>query len=198
MIAQLFVPGHDVPIHEGRASRVVGRILALGDDEVSATLAAIWSSGSAAATVTLRAVFRRHAERIGNRLEPGTVLSEERCLLLGATFTHEYSVEAAALCNPRWSPLLTNRGRRRARLRFVMSVRQIGEGHRSSIGFRGGVIDANGGVTIDEPSSFTTPGIVGTSVLDADAIRGLAERIHDDTQATAWVLDRLGAHFSVR
>jgi predicted GH43/DUF377 family glycosyl hydrolase len=196
VITQLFVPGHDVPIHEGRPSGVVGRILALGDDEVEVALAAIMARFGRRHR-DLPTVFRRHADRIGNRLEPGTALSEERCLLLGATFTHEYSVEAAALCNPSAVPAPDQSGTPPGALRFVMSVRQIGEGHRSSIGFRTGFLAANGAVTIDEPSPFTTPGRVETSMLDAESFRGSAARIHDHTHATAWVLDRLGDHFSV-
>ena len=58
------------------------------------------SSASAAATATCVATFSHHADRIGNRLDPDAELSEERWLLLGATFTHEYAIEAASLCNP--------------------------------------------------------------------------------------------------
>ncbi len=142
MIAQLFVPGHDVPIgREGRASRVVARILALDDDEVTATLAAIMQRFGGRHR-DLATTFRHHADRIGNRLEPGTELSEERWLLLGATFTHEYAVEAAALCNPSVVAAPDQAGTPRGALRFVMSMRQIGEGHRSSIGFRCGLVDA--------------------------------------------------------
>ncbi len=79
----------------------------------------------------------------------------------------------------------------------VMSVRQIGEGHRSSIGFRTGLLDAAGEVSVDEPVPFTTAGTIGTSTLDADAFRGLAQGFHDDAEATSWVLDRLGEHFSI-
>jgi len=46
------------------------------------------------------AIFSQHAERVSNRLDPKEDLSEERWLLLGASFTHEYSLEAAAVCNP--------------------------------------------------------------------------------------------------
>ena len=38
-------------------------------------------------------------------------------------------------------------------MRFVMSLRAVGEGHLSSIEFRSGVLDADGGITIDEPGT---------------------------------------------
>jgi predicted GH43/DUF377 family glycosyl hydrolase len=123
-------------------------------------------------------------------------LSEDRWLLLGATFTHEYSVEAAALCNPSAVAAPDQTGVPPGSLRFVLSVRQIGEGHRSSIGFRSGVLDQQGGLTIDDPGPFSTAGVIGTSGLDAFTFRSLAEGLDDDTEATGWVLDRLDERFS--
>ena len=52
-----------------------------------------------------------------------------------------------------------------------MSVRAIGEGHRSSIGFRTGIVDASGGVTIDDPAPFATAGVVTPTLLDAAVFR---------------------------
>ena len=197
VIAQLFVPGHDVPIgSEGRASRVVTRILALDDTEVTSTLdATMRRFGRRHRDLT--ATFRCHADRIGNRLEPGAELSDERWLLLGATFTHEYAVEAAALCNPSVVPGPDQSDAPNGTLRFVMSVRQIGEGHRSSIGFRSGLVDELGNVSISETGPFTTSATIGASTLDADGFRALAQHFDDGTESTGWVLDRLGDHFTV-
>ncbi len=55
----------------------------------------------------------------------------------------------------------------------------------------------DGGVTIDEPPPFTTAGSIGPSTLDAEVFRGFAQQLHNDTQATTWVLDRLGEQFTV-
>ena len=196
VIARLFVPGHYVAGGgEGRASSVVENILALSDEEVADTLAATIERFGGRHR-DLAETFRHNAERIGNRLVPGAELSEERWLLLGATFTHEYSVEAASVCNPSAVALADQSGAPAGALRFVMSIRQIGEGHRSSIGFRTGLLDGRGVVTIDDPGPFTTAGAIGPTKLDADAFRGLALRSHD-RDATNWVLDRLGEHFTV-
>jgi predicted GH43/DUF377 family glycosyl hydrolase len=197
VIAQLFVPGHDVPMgREARASRVVERILGLDDDEVALTLAAIMDRFGGRHRDLIE-TFRQHANRIGYRLEPGAELSDERWLLLGATFTHEYAVEAAALCNPSAVAAPDQSHCPAGALRFVMSVRQIGEGHRSSIGFCTGVVDDRGEVTMDERGPFTIAGTVGASTLDADAFCGLAQRINDDHEAASWVLDGLGEHFTI-
>jgi predicted GH43/DUF377 family glycosyl hydrolase len=77
-----------------------------------------------------------------------------------------------------------------------MSVRGIGEGHRSSIGFRTGVIDAAGGVTIDEPAPFATVGAAEPALLDAAVFRSELARVDDAGEAADYVLDGLGERFS--
>jgi predicted GH43/DUF377 family glycosyl hydrolase len=194
VIAQLFVPGHALAgDNEGRASGVVEHVLGLDDDEVTATLAAI-TTRFGRRHRDLAGTFHHHAERIANRVAPRTELSAERRMLLGATFTHEYAVEAAALCNPSTVAAPDQSGTQPGDLRFVMSVRQIGEGHHSTIGFRSGVIDRLGAVTIDEPGPFTTAGTVEHGTLDADLFRSLAH--NGDTESTGWVLDGLANPFT--
>ena len=61
-------------------------------------------------------------------------------LLVGAYFSHEYSVEAAALCNPSMVAHPDQSGLDTGQLRVAISLRQIGEGHLSSIGFATAVI----------------------------------------------------------
>jgi predicted GH43/DUF377 family glycosyl hydrolase len=77
----------------------------------------------------------------------------------------------------------------------VVSVRQIGEGHRSSVGFRTGLVDEHGDVTIDAPEPYTVAGSVGASNLDARAFGGIALR-RNDRSAIEWVLDGLPACFT--
>jgi predicted GH43/DUF377 family glycosyl hydrolase len=195
VIARLFVPGL-AGTYEGRVSGVIDHILALDDLDVAETLDVVLARfGSRHRDLTQ--IFSNHAERVGNRLDPEAELSEERWLLLGATFTHEYAVDAAALCNPSAVAHPDQSAAPAGSLRFVMSVRQIGEGHRSSIGFRTGLLDGSGDVTIDEPGRFTTEGTTGTSPLAGDAFRRSARRVDDDTEATAWVLDGLESNFTI-
>ena len=117
-------------------------------------------------------------------------------LLLGATFTSEYAIEAAALCNPSIVAHPDQAGTAAGSLRFVMSVRGIGEGHRSSIGFRTGVVDAEGGVTVDAPARFATVGSVGSTLLDAAVFRSELARLRDGGEAADYVLDALGDRFT--
>ena len=117
-------------------------------------------------------------------------------LLLGATFTSEYAIEAAALCNPSIVAHPDQAGVAAGSLRFVMSVRGIGEGHRSSLGFRTGVVDAEGGVTVDAPDRFATVGSVGSTLLDAAVFRTELARLRNGGEAADYVLDALGDSFT--
>lgn len=195
VITQLFVPGHtDHAMREGRAAGVVAHVLELDEGSLAEMLCGL-EQRFGARHRDLVGTFRHHADRIANRLEPSVQLSPERRLVLGATFTQEYAVEAAAVCNPSMVALPDQEGVAPGCLRFGMSLRQIGEGHRSSIGFRSGVVDGSGGVTLDDRSAFTTTALIEPSVLGRHLFQATAEE-HHDVEATTWVLGGLGPQFS--
>jgi len=98
-----------------------------------------------------REVLARQFEAVAHHIDKRRSVSAQRRLLIGAYFTHEYSVEAAALFNPSIVVAPDQTGVAPGAARFVMSLRAVGEGHLSSIEFRTGLLDAGGGVTIDEP-----------------------------------------------
>ena len=165
------MPGQEgFELQESRAGAVLSRILALDDDDVRAALHDVVTRFDGRHR-DLKGTFRRHARELADRLDPARELSESRMLLLGAAFTNEYAIEGAALCNPSIVAHPDQTGTAAGSLRFVMSVRGIGEGHRSSIGFRTGVVDSAGGVTIDEPAPFATAGRVEPTLLDAALFR---------------------------
>ena len=105
--------------------------------------------GSITATATCQARSGGTRTSSPNAWIPDCELSETRRLLLGATFTNEYAIEGAALCNPSMVAHPDQTGVPAGSLRFVMSVRAIGEGHRSSIEFRTGVVDGQAKVDFD-------------------------------------------------
>jgi predicted GH43/DUF377 family glycosyl hydrolase len=196
VITRLFVPGQEgFEYQESRAGAVLARILALDEGQVRSALddVVIRFNGRHR---DLAGTFRRHAREFADRLDPGRELSEARKLLLGATFTSEYAIEGAALCNPSIVAHPDQAGTVAGSLRFVMSVRGIGEGHRSSIGFRTGVIDAAGGITIDDPAPFATVGAAEPALLDAAVFRSELTRVDDAGEAADYVLDRLGERFT--
>jgi hypothetical protein len=95
-------------------------------------------------------------------------LSDERTsLLIRANFTQEYSPESAALFNPSLVPYFDQSALVPASLRFIVSLRAIGEGHLSSITFRVGTVDAQGLIEIEPPEQFVSaPTIIPTAAYD--------------------------------
>ena len=63
--------------------------------------------------------------------------------------------KSVALFNPSIVPALIQEGVPPGAIRFLMSLRAIGEGHLSSIVFRTGVIDAGGDVQLDPPGPYS-------------------------------------------
>jgi len=196
VVARLFVAGQEVVAGgEGRASGVVSRVLELPEDQVRTRLADLLGRFGDRHT-DLVGTFSQHADRIANRLDPHVELTEDRWLLLGAAFTHEYAVEAAALCNPSIVPHPDQTGLPADALRFVLSVRGIGEGHLSTIGFRTGTATTSGHVEIDPPEAHPILGTADPGVLDRAAFHGQLSALGRDGETAAFVLDHLDGTFT--
>jgi predicted GH43/DUF377 family glycosyl hydrolase len=196
VISRLFVPGQEGFEHqESRAAAVLARILDLDEGQVRSSLDDVINRFDGHHR-DLAGTFRRHARELADRLDPGRELSETRKLLLGAMFTSEYAIEGAALCNPSIVAHPDQAGTVAGSLRFVMSVRGIGEGHRSSIGFRTGVIDAAAGVTVDDPAPFATVGVAEPALLEAAVFRSELARVDAAAEVADFVLDGLGERFT--
>lgn len=112
--------------------------------------------------------------------------------LIGAYFTQEYAIEAAAICNPSMVPAPgTNEGE------FVMSMRAIGEGHISSVEFRTGRVDGDGTVNLDPaPATVSTGRRTSPTYAKEEFGTRLAESDPDPMIVSA-ILGRLGDHFSI-
>jgi predicted GH43/DUF377 family glycosyl hydrolase len=196
VITRLFVPGQEGFDHQdSRVTAVLTRLLALDDDEVERALDDVRIRFEGRHR-DLLGTFERHAATVADRLEPGTALSASRRLLVGATFTSEYALEGAALCNPSVVAAPDQSGVPAGSLRFVLSARAIGEGHRSSIELRTGVVDAEGRAGIDAPSPFATTGQIGPAVLDAAILRAALHRLDGSSESADYVLGALGPSFT--
>jgi len=139
VIVKLFVPGEDDAVVRTRASALIDRIAHLDEDETSCLLReTLQSFGDR--HHDLESTFRHHYELVHHRVMPSSDLSPTARLLVGAYFSHEYAVEAAALCNPSMVPHPDQSDLDSDQLRVAISLRQIGEGHLSSIGFATAVV----------------------------------------------------------
>ena len=104
----------------------------------------------------IRALFADRFAQVHEWLTERTDVPEERRLLIGACFTHEYSFEAAALFNPSIVQHPDQAGLSPWDLRFILSLRATGEGHISSISFRSGVVGGGGDLQLDPAARFAT------------------------------------------
>ncbi len=105
----------------------------------------------------IRSVFVKHFENINAILSNGLLYySDKKKLLLGAFFTKEYSIQAAALFNPSIVPHFNQEDLNVGEQRFIMSLRATGEGHISSIVFKTGKIDSQLNISFDKDPGFFT------------------------------------------
>jgi predicted GH43/DUF377 family glycosyl hydrolase len=143
------------PTTDDISRRIVARIMALPEEEVSKLLAQVLGE-FANRHEHVEEIFRERFAQVVIHLEPGAQPSPERQTLIGAYFTHEYSPESAALFNPSIVPHPDQGGLPKGALRFIMSLRATGEGHISSITFRTGTISAQNRITLTPPVPFVT------------------------------------------
>lgn len=197
VVTRLFVAGQeDFGSTETRTSKVLERVLALTEAEVVAALDEVCHRfGHRHADLVH--LIEANAQRVANHVVPGVLLSNERRRLIGAAFTHEFSTEGASLTNPSAVPHPDQSEVPDGAMRFVMSVRGIGEGHRSSIGFRTGVLSADGDVAIDPVGRTLSTGSPAGSYLGREHFEGMLNEIGDWGENSQWVLGQLGERFTV-
>ncbi|AGZ41675.1 glycoside hydrolase family 130 protein [Actinoplanes friuliensis] len=194
VIVKLFVPGEDAAVVRTRAQALIDRIAGLPGDEVDRLL------GETVALFAdrhrdLESTFLHHFELVRHRVEHAADLSPQRRLLVGAYFTNEYAVEAAALCNPSAVEHPDQTGLGAGQLRVALSVRQIGEGHLSSIGFATAVVGPGTELTV---AGRTGPLVTGSRVPARHRRDLLAAGLADDgwdNEVAAALLGSLPEHF---
>lgn len=162
VLARLFVPGHELRTEaESRATGVLSRILTLPEESVRTALAHVLA-GFSSRHRDLPAILAANYEQIAHRIPDGDPITPERKALLGATFTNEYSIEGAALFNPSAVAHPDQTGLGEGQVRFVMSLRAVGEGHLSSIEFRTGVWGPGRTLALDDPGPHVELGTVSS------------------------------------
>jgi predicted GH43/DUF377 family glycosyl hydrolase len=140
---------------EQRAINLCARVMSLTEDEVRKLLADVTAEFSERHQ-QMRDLLKARFDQVKGFLLTNQKLSEERKLLIGAYFTHEYSLEAAALFNPSIVAHPDQTNLAEGALRFIVSLRATGEGHISSVTFRTGIIDAERNISINTPTRFLT------------------------------------------
>jgi predicted GH43/DUF377 family glycosyl hydrolase len=169
-----------------RAVRVIDRILSLSPDELSAERRRVMESLDERHRDVDELLLHRFGEIMAVVKDPREIDIDQK-LLIGAYLSGEYSFEAAALFNPSMvlDPDQTKAPERG--LRFILSLRGIGEGHVSSVTFRTGSWSPDDGFSVDPPSQTAVPPRVepsdqgatdgGPTRLQCGASRELSETV---------------------
>ena len=139
-----------------RAARLVEDIASLSERQASAEYRRVLADFKERHWQTEQMFESRYREVEHQlRLDPER-FSRQRKRLIGAYFCHEYTYAAAALMNPSIVPHPDQSGMQGGAVRFIMSLRAVGEGHISSIAFREGIAEPDGGFALWPQSSFAT------------------------------------------
>jgi hypothetical protein len=145
-----------IPADRSRLTQIIGRALALSEEETGSELGKVRREFSARhrdLDSLLLGIYRRVEVHVFTH-QP---LSPARRLLIGALFSGEYALESAALFNPSIVPHPDQSGLEPGALRFIMSLRAVGEGHISSIEFRTGVLSPLGEISAENVTRFVNP-----------------------------------------
>lgn len=145
VIARFFFNG------EERAVELIKKILKLDKDEVFGLVSPMLQDFSKRHRNITRKLFR-HCERVKRDIATAggdyEKLDDFTKLLIGAYFTHEYSIESAAFFNPSIVPDPDQTNLEEGQLRVIISFRAVGEGHVSSVVFRRALIDRHNNITV--------------------------------------------------
>ncbi|AGH51156.1 glycosidase PH1107-like protein [Sphingomonas sp. MM-1] len=153
-----------------RPQRIVDRVLNLPADRAR-MMVDMMVPAMASRHPNAEKFFLRRFEEVRGELSEGPV-SREQALLIGAYFSQEYAFESAALFNPSIVAHPLEDAARPGCLRFVMSLRGIGEGHISSVTFRTGTWDTVANqVTVDPASAHGVPPRIEEVEEDGRTIR---------------------------
>jgi predicted GH43/DUF377 family glycosyl hydrolase len=200
------------PTQVGRAQRIFQTVAALDHASCVKALAEVNADFEGRHWETRELYLERNALICEAIQSDCTLLSQVHKELIGAYFCMEYAYCAAAVTNPSVVPHPDQSGMREGDLRFIMSLRNVGEGHISSISFREGILtrdnelqvwphssptlaatstgpDANGIVNVQRPSTVPISAAVIFPVTNAQR-NGLEDlrlvRFTDDDESVSY------------
>ena len=155
----------DAFAHDGvsRTERIVEAVLALSAEDIAAREDVMIAPLRRRHRHLTELLLRRY-EEVCKLVPAATRADEQTKRVLGAYFSEEYSFEAAALFNPSIVPHPRQDDVPEGGVRFLLSLRGIGEGHISSVTFRTGCWSPHAGFVMDKSSHQA----VSPSIHEAD------------------------------
>ena len=164
-----------------RSIRLIDDILALSEGEVEHNYREMLAEFDGRHW-QIESVFDHRYQQIAASTGLNGSLSTTRQRLIGAYFCHEYSYAAAALMNPSAVEHPDQTGISNGAVRFVMSMRAVGEGHISTIAFREGIVERDGSFQLWPQPAIAT---AADSQVEVDNFDGEEPvRIYRDTDST--------------
>ena len=183
--------------NEQRAVNICARVMTLSEEEARVQLEQVLAEFGER-HLQIRELLRARYERMKKYLLTNHKISETRSLLIGAYFTHEYALEAAALFNPSVVPHPDQSDLPQGALRFILSLRATGEGHISSITFRTGILDANQKVTLNSATRYLSePRQIPNASYDKKLFERKLYELHLTSPFSRRVMEELGSTFTV-
>jgi predicted GH43/DUF377 family glycosyl hydrolase len=155
------------PTDKTRANHIVERVLALDSEAIASQLAEVLENFQGRHRNLLE-TFEARADVMEQAFAAHGSFSKNQRQLIGAYFLNEYSFEASALFNPSIVPHPDQSNAPKGGLRFILSLRAIGEGHVSSLTFRAGTVTADGGLTIDPTARLASSPWIGHRIAEPD------------------------------
>ncbi len=185
-----------LPSGEKRIRKLINRVLDLDEKQVSTILETLLQDFSNRHRY-FREILERNFKRVADFVPEVDQLSKQQRLLIGAYFTAEYSVEAAALFNPSIVQVPNQKADPEGSCRFVMSFRATGEGHISSIEFRSGIINIHNDIYFDGLSDYVeTPEIHPNPGYDQHLFRLKLQEMGASNAVTHQLLNKLADSFT--
>jgi len=186
-----------LPADEKRTRAVIERVLSLSENEACTILETLLHDFSHRHRY-FRQSLERNFQLVADFMPDFNQISQQRRLLIGAYFTAEYSVEAAALFNPSIVQVPNQTTDPDGSCRFVMSFRATGEGHISSIEFRSGHIDSNNDIYFDPSSDYVeTPELHPNPSYDQHLFRLKLQEMGASNAVTHQLLNELPDSFTL-
>jgi len=194
VITRFFLPGED------RARTTIRMVLAMSQDEQARLFKQVLRDFSRRHRNITRA-FDQNFERVKHLLDdldvPVESLSKKTRYIIGAYFTQEFSIESAAFFNPSIVEDPYQGNIPKGRKRVILSFRATGEGHLSSIVFRGGVIDEHNDFQFESAGDFVdVPEIVTRHIYDKKLFLAKLAEMNIKKDVIHMVMDKLPENFN--
>jgi predicted GH43/DUF377 family glycosyl hydrolase len=185
-----------IPASPNQVSNIIDRVLSFTEAETETQLAGLRDEFDHRHP-NLERSWLRQFEKVKAYLPNNESLSASRRLLIGAFFTGEYAIESVALFNPSIVPHPDQTDLEAEDLRFILTLRAIGEGHISSIEFRSGVIRNNHSIEMEGTATLVTaPDIDPDPIFPKNIfVHKLQEKGLENNWSRS-VMNRLGVTFT--